>query len=304
MLPCFTMNVSDTKKQRAWLLPDAAKNGIKPGLYLVATPIGNLRDISLRALDVLAGVDRVVCEDTRVSGKLLAHYGIRQSLSAYNDHTSPSRRAGIVKALAGGQSAALISDAGTPLLCDPGYKLVRDCRAAGIDVTAVPGANALLGALQLSGQPGDKFSFLGFLPPKRAARLALIKKWGATSGSVIAFETAPRLAATLEDIGSLYPVRPVCVARELTKIYEEVRTGTAAELLEFYRANGLPKGELVLVLAPPEEEIFEEKTIRTLLSAALKNMGTKEAASHVAKGTGLSRKELYSIALDIRREKD
>lgn len=296
------MNTSDTKKQRGWLLPDEIKGEIKSGLYLISTPIGNLRDISLRALDTLSAVDIVACEDTRVSGKLLAHYGIKKTLLPYNDHSTDKQRGKILEALGHGKAVALISDAGTPLISDPGYKLVRDCRDLGLYVTCLPGANAPLSALQLSGQPSDKFCFLGFLPSRQAARRKLLTQWADVPGSLIAFETAPRLTGALEDIEATLGSREVTVAREITKMYEETRCGTASDLLHIYRTEGPPKGELVLVIAPPEEKNFNETQIQAFLIKALENMSTKQAATFVADKTGRPKKELYDMILKMNHE--
>ncbi len=292
------MTKHPTKKDSSWLQPVS----LEPGLYIVATPIGNLRDITLRALDVLGGVDVIACEDTRVSGKLLKAYDISKKMLPYNDHNASKQRGKLLEKLASGGSVALISDAGMPLVSDPGYKLVRDCLDLGLNVTSVPGANAPLAALQLSGMPTDRFCFLGFLSPKEKARREALEEWKNAKASLVLFESAPRLVGALEDIEVVLGNREMAVLREITKMYEEVRRGPASELVAHYRQEGPPKGEIVLVIAPPEEKVFSEEDLVKKLKTALKTMGTKEAASHVADETGVSRKVLYEMALKIGKE--
>jgi 16S rRNA (cytidine1402-2'-O)-methyltransferase len=291
-----------TEKQRAWLLP-AAKTG-KPtaGLYIVSTPIGNLGDITLRALDLLAACDLVVCEDTRVSGKLLQHYGIKKPLLSYNDHNADRQRGGVLKKIAQGQCVALISDAGTPLISDPGFKLARECAGAGYYVTSLPGANAVLTALQLSGLATDSFCFGGFLPPKSEARKKELARWMNVPATLVFFETAPRLSKALADIADVMGERPVSVLRELTKLYEERRSGTAVELMAFYEKNNAPKGEIVLVIGKGEAAIMDDKAVEKELRQALKTMTTKEAARHVTALSGRSKKDLYALALELGDE--
>lgn len=293
------MSANTTAKERGWLLPARKETALRAGLYIVATPIGNLADISLRALDVLDAADLVVCEDTRVSGKLLSWYGIRAELTPYNDHNADRRRAAVLEALEAGKIVALVSDAGTPLISDPGFKLVRACLEQDFYVTALPGANAPLTAIQLSGLPSDKFSFLGFLPPKKAARRKTLMAWKASPGSLVVFESAPRLVDSLSDILDILGDRQAAVVREMTKLFEETRRACVSELLEFYTENGLPKGEIVIVVAPGEEEVFSEDDVRKILGQFLKTMGTKEAAAAAAEKTGRPRKALYDLALEI-----
>ena len=290
-----------TKKERTWLLPDFDGRDLAAGLYLVATPIGNLRDISLRALDTLAAADVIVCEDTRVSKKLLSYYGLRGTLMSYNDHSDDQKREKVLRHVADGQVVVLISDAGMPLISDPGYKLVREALERGLYVTSVPGANAPLAALQLSGLPSDKFSFIGFLPPKQGAREKLLTAWQGTPGTLVAFETAPRLLAALESVRAVFGDVSVAVVREITKLYEESLRGSASELISYYEEEGLPKGEIVLLIGY-EEKACSEEEIEALLVKALKNKGTKEAAAHVASLTGRPKKELYDLALKISRD--
>ena len=292
------MNVS--VEDRGWLAPPQQKKPLPAGLYLVATPIGNLGDITLRALDTLAGVDRVLCEDTRVSGKLLSHYGIKTPRRRYDDHSTAEAREAIIADIAAGQRIALISDAGTPLIADPGYKLVQDCYEAGLAVTTLPGASATLSALQLSGLPSDAFSFIGFLPSKQGARTAMLEKWQSVDSTLIAYETGPRLCKTLADIDALYGLRAMAVTREMTKLYEEARRGSASDLLAHY-ADNPPKGEIVLVISPPEEGAMDEAYIVAALEKALAGgMRTKDAAAHVAKQSGWAKKDVYDLALKVQ----
>jgi len=249
----------------------------------------------------LAAADAVLCEDTRVSGKLLKHYGIANKLVVYNDHSDNKRRAEILKRIQGGEALALISDAGMPLVSDPGYKLVSVLRDAGVYISSVPGASASLTALQLSALPSDRFSFIGFLPPKSGARQTLLKEWADAPGTLIAFETAPRLLKALEDIREILGARRVAVARELTKMYEEVRCDSAEALIAHYEAEGLPKGEIVLVISPSENREFTQEDIEELLRAALETMSTKEAAAHVSALTGQTKKVLYDLALKVAK---
>ncbi len=295
------MSGHDSEKERGWLLPAPKNSGTGPGLYLVSTPIGNLGDITLRALDILASCDRVICEDTRVSGKLLSHFGIKKPLIPYNDHNAGRQRESLLKMLRGGQALALISDAGTPLISDPGYKLVQECLKETIPVTSLPGANAVLPALQLSGLPGDSFCFLGFLPAKQTARRKYLAGWKSVPSTLVAYETAPRLADSLKDIAEILGDRAVAVLRELTKLHEEARRGTVSELIAHYERNGPPKGEIVLVIGKSVEQGMSDDVVRKQLGKCLKTMGTREAASVMAALTGRPRKEIYALALEISK---
>jgi 16S rRNA (cytidine1402-2'-O)-methyltransferase len=275
---------------------------LAPGLYLVATPIGNLRDISLRALDTLAAADLIACEDTRVTGKLLHAFGIEGRMLSYNDHNAAQRRGPILKALAEGGRVALVSDAGTPLVSDPGYKLVRECLEAGLPVTSLPGANAPLTALQLSGLPSDKFSFIGFLPPKSGARRALLAQWRGSPGTLLMFESGPRLAAALADLAAaLGGEREAAVLRELTKLYEESRRGTLAGLAAAYAGEDPPKGEIVIAVAGAQEKEAGEEDISALLQKALETMSVRDAAESVSAATGAPKKTVYQMALGLAR---
>ncbi len=270
---------------------------LPPGLYIVATPIGNLGDITLRAVATLRGVAAVACEDTRVTGKLLHHLGIKQRLIRYDDHASDETRDYLL-ALAREQAVALVSDAGTPLISDPGFKLVRGAREAGIAVTSLPGASALLTALTLAGLPTDRFLFAGFLPAKDKARREFLRELASVKATLAFYETSPRLGAALAAIGAELPGREVAVARELTKKFEECRTGSAEELDAHYSAHP-PKGEIVLLIAPPGEQA-REFDIDALLRAELAHAKPSQAASAVAKATGQDRKLLYARALELK----
>lgn len=279
-------------------------NQINPiGLYVVSTPIGNLSDITLRALDILKLVDLVVCEDTRVSSGLLSHYGIRKPLISYNDHNGDERRPEILAEIEKGRRVALISDAGTPLVSDPGYKLVREARAKGIYVTAIPGASSVLAALCLSGLPSDSFYFGGFLPSKSEALRKHIASLAAVPATMIFFESARRLEKSLAVLCDVLSDRQAAIVRELTKLYEESRRGKLSELLENIQKSGVPKGEVVLVIAPPaESEIMEKQQVEESLELLLKSHSVKEAATIIAEQTGHSRKEIYALTLKIQEK--
>lgn len=269
-----------------------------PALYLVATPIGNLRDVTLRALDVLQASDVILCEDTRVSGKFLKAYGIKKPLKTYHDHSTEKDRAEILKILGEGKCVALISDAGMPLIADPGYKLVEAVRAQGLPVYAIPGANAPLMALQLSGLPSDAFSFHGFLPPKQKARQDALEALKGRKETLIFFETAPRLLKSLQDIAGVYGEINCVVARELTKKFEEVRSGSARDLISYFEDNTL-KGEIVLLIGPSEQDMSEDD-IDAQLKKMLKEMSVKESVATLVDATGLPKKMIYNKALELK----
>lgn len=272
---------------------------ITPGLYLIATPIGNMRDITLRALDVLEQADAVYCEDSRVTGKLLQAYGLKKKLRVYNDHSTQADRERILAAIAGGAALALVSDAGTPLVSDPGYKLVRGCLDAGVSVTALPGANAAITGLQLSGLPPDSFIFQGFLPAKRAARKERLAQWSAAPATSVFFESANRVADTLSDILGVWGDCECALTRELTKKFEEVIRGRISEVLDRLAQKPV-KGEIVLVVAAPQKKEGTEQELETLLKAALKTHSLKDAAALVAGQTGLPKKAVYEAALALK----
>ena len=275
-----------------------APQGLSPGLYIVATPIGNLGDITLRAKDILSRCDAVACEDTRVTGKLLKLLNIARPLRRYDDHASPAARAALVEGMRD-KAIALVSDAGMPLVSDPGYRLVADAREAGITITAIPGASAPLLALALSGLPNDRFLFAGFLPSKEKARADLLAELAPIRGTLIFFETAPRLLKALAAIDVQMPGRQVAVARELTKMYEEVRTGSAREIAAHY-ADHPPRGEIVLLVGPPGDAGPEDYDIDAMLREALADSKPSHAAGQVAKATGLDRRELYARAMELK----
>ncbi len=275
---------------------------LQPGLYVVATPIGNLGDITLRALEVLKGCDQIACEDKNASAKLLSRYGVRVPLIAYHEHTTQKARTEIVARLAAGARIALISDAGTPLISDPGYRLVREAIAAGLSVTGLPGPSAPLLALTLSGLPCDRFLFAGFLPPRAAARRAALGQLAPLEASLIFLESPRRLPQALADMAQMLGNRHAAVARELTKLFEEVRRAPLFELRDHYAQAGPPKGEVVVVVAPPAAENAQEPAqLELRLAAALGNMRVKEAVAEVAAQTGLPRKLVYAAALKLTR---
>jgi 16S rRNA (cytidine1402-2'-O)-methyltransferase len=273
---------------------------VAPGLYIVSTPIGNLRDITLRALDVLGSVEEVLAEDTRVASKLLSAHGLKARLSPYHDHNGAERRPGLLKRLEDGGRIALISDAGTPLISDPGWKLVHEALERGIKVFPVPGASALLAGLVASGLPSDRFLFAGFLPPKTAARRTEIACLKPVPATLVFYESGPRLAETLADLAAGLGERDAAVARELTKLFEETRRGTLASLAAHYDEAGPPRGEIVLLVGPPQEAVATAADIDAALHVALAEMPTKAAASSVADALGLPKREVYQRALAIK----
>jgi 16S rRNA (cytidine1402-2'-O)-methyltransferase len=275
---------------------------IAPGLHVVATPIGNLRDISLRALGTLAAADTIVAEDTRVTRTLLAHYGIATPLTAYHEHNAHLVRPQLIARLKAGARLALVSDAGTPLVSDPGFRLVGDAVAAGIAVTTVPGASAVLAALVVAGLPTDRFFFEGFLPTKPGPRRARLAEIGAVPGTLVFFEAPQRVAATLADcVDILGGQRVAAVARELTKYYETIRRGPLAELAAAFAGEAQPKGEIVVLIGPPHEREAEraEETLDTRLMQALESHSIKDAASIVSGETGVPRRRVYARALQL-----
>ncbi len=267
----------------------------------MATPIGNLGDITLRALDCLAGVDLIACEDTRVTAKLLGRYGITTQTTAYHDHNAAKVRPGLLRRLGAGLRVALVSDAGTPLVNDPGYKLVREAVAAGISVTALPGPSAVLAALSLAAVPTDRFLFAGFLPPKGEGRRKVLAELARVPASLIFFEGVSRVADAVADMAQvLGGERSAAVARELTKLHEEVRRGTLADLAASYVDTDDPRGEVVIVVGPPVEAAATEADIDVALRTALATMSVREAADAVAGATGAPRRAVYARALALK----
>ncbi len=279
---------------------DAAR--LVPGLHIVATPIGNLGDITLRALETLAAADLIACEDTRVTRKLLSRYGIDTPLTPYHEHNAAKARPLLLRRLSEGAAVALVSDAGTPLISDPGYKLVRAVQEAGHAVTALPGASAVLAALTIAGLPTDQFLFVGFLPPKEAARRARVAELARIPATLVLFEAGPRLAATLDDLAAgLGKNREAALCRELTKLHEEIRRGDLATLAQIY-ADNPPRGEIVLVIAPPLATRVSTTEAETLLRQALGRASLKDAVGEVAGATGLPRREVYQRALALAKD--
>lgn len=269
---------------------------LESGIYLVATPIGNLGDITVRALATLARADVVCAEDTRHSRTLLAHYGIRAPLRPYHEHNAEAERPRLLALLEQGRSVALISDAGTPLVSDPGFKLVREAVDRGFKVHAIPGPSAVLAGLSVAGLPTDAFLFLGFLPPRSAARRARLEQFANLPATLVLFEAPTRLAECLEDIGALLPLRTVVVARELTKRFEEVRRGTASELADWAR-TGAAKGEIVVLVSPAVAGEVDDTAIEAELDRLLPDMSLRDAARAIADSTGAPRSHVYALGL-------
>ena len=275
---------------------------IAPGLHIVSTPIGNLGDITLRALATLAAADLIACEDTRVTRKLTDRYAIATPLTPYHDHNAAAARPKLLLRLADGAALALVSDAGTPLLSDPGFKLVRAAQEAGHNVTVLPGASAPLAALVVAGLPTDQFLFAGFLPAKQAARRARIEELAGIPATLILFETAPRIAAALADLAAGLGHREGAVCRELTKLHEEVRRGDLRDLAQSFAAADT-RGEIVLVIAPPAPAApLDIADADGLLRAALSRASLKDAVGEVARATGLPRRAVYRRALALAKE--
>ncbi|MGE5145658.1 MAG: 16S rRNA (cytidine(1402)-2'-O)-methyltransferase [Candidatus Eiseniibacteriota bacterium] len=269
------------------------------GLVVVATPIGNLGDVTLRALDALRAADVILCEDSRVTAKLTRAHGITTPLFAYHEHNADRVRPGLIERLKGGESMALVSDAGTPLVSDPGYKLVRACHEAGIPVTVAPGPSAVLGALVVAGLPTDRFFFAGFLPPKTAGRRAALAALVPVPGTLLFFESPRRLAESLADMAAVLGDRPAAVVRELTKVYEEVRRGGLNELAVAYGAAEPPKGEIVVVIGARDAAADEpaEDALDRHLEDALARLSVRDATAEVALALGLPRRRVYERAL-------
>jgi 16S rRNA (cytidine1402-2'-O)-methyltransferase len=273
------------------------------GLYLVATPIGNLRDMTLRALEILAAADLVACEDTRVTRKLFDHYGLSTPLTPYHDHNAEAARPRILHKIAAGGAVALVSDAGTPLISDPGYRLVRAAHEAGYPVTAAPGASAVLTALTVAGLATDRFFFEGFLPTKAAARRTRIAELGRIPSTLVFFESGPRITATLADLAEGLGAREAAIGRELTKLHEEIRRGTLDRLGHHYAAGAETRGEFVIVVAgPTAPEPPDDAAIDAMLRAALARTSVKDAVAEVAAATGEPRRAIYGRALELTRD--
>lgn len=281
-------------------MKETSDSGLSPGLYIVATPIGNLSDLSRRASDVLGKADLIAVEDSRVTGKLLRHLGIKRPMLPYHDHNADQVRPRLIAEMSG-KAVALVSDAGTPLISDPGYKLVRDARAAGHAVTTIPGPCAAIAALTLAGLPTDRFLFTGFLPSKAKARDETIAELGAIRATLIFYESGQRLGATLAALAARLGDRDAAVAREISKAFEETVTGTLSTLAARY-ADTPPKGEIVIIIAPPSEATTEasQDDADVLLREALTRLPVAKAATEVATATGLPRRDLYARALTFK----
>jgi 16S rRNA (cytidine1402-2'-O)-methyltransferase len=277
---------------------------LAPGLHVVATPIGNLGDITLRALETLAAADLIACEDTRVTRKLLDRYGIATPLTPYHDHNAATARPRILARLAAGEAVAFVSDAGTPLVSDPGFKLVRDARAAGHAVTTAPGASAVMAALSVAGLPTDRFFFDGFLPAREAARRTRVAELARVPASLVLFETGPRLAGALADLAAGLGAREAAVCRELTKLYEEVRRGDLVTLARDYAEAPEPKGEIAIVIAPPTAEQPDDQDVDAMLRNALARASVKDAVAEVAAASGVPRRTVYQRALALTKDHD
>lgn len=271
-------------------------------LFIVATPIGNLADITLRALDVLKIVDIILCEDTRVTSVLLRHHLIDKPLLVYNDHSDKNTRDKIINYLEEGKKLALVSDAGTPLISDPGYKLIQDLKERNIEIETIPGPCSVIAALTLSGLPTDRFTFIGFLPPKTAAKEKIFTEFLLHQASIICFESANRLIDTLELMEQYFTNRSIVVAREITKLYQEVTDGTASEIIKYYKDNqDKLRGEIVLILSPPGDAVLNiEEQVTERLHKLLKEMSLRDAVDAVASQSSMSKKYVYKLALGIK----
>jgi 16S rRNA (cytidine1402-2'-O)-methyltransferase len=273
---------------------------LAPGLYVVATPIGNLADVTLRALSVLASADLVLCEDTRVTRKLLDRYRLRPALLAYHEHNAAAVRPRVLTRLDSGAAVALVSDAGTPLISDPGFKLVQVAIEAGHRIFPIPGASAALAALVAAGLPTDRFLFEGFLPTKSGQRAKRIAELSAIPATLVLYESGPRLAASLRDLAAGLGDRAAAVCRELTKKFEEIRRGPLSVLASDYAEAGAPKGEIAIVIAPPGAQTsFSIEDLDAQLAAALRTHSVKDAADAIAATTGVKRREVYQRALEL-----
>jgi 16S rRNA (cytidine1402-2'-O)-methyltransferase len=272
---------------------------LEPGLYIVATPIGNLSDLSPRAAAILSRADLIAVEDSRVTAKLLNHIGVKRPMSRYHDHNADRVRPKLIEQMRD-KAVALVSDAGTPLISDPGYKLVREARAAGIRVTTIPGPSAVIAALTLAGLPTDRFAFFGFLPAKAGARATAIREAAGFTGTLVFYESGPRLGSTLKALRDGLDNREAAVVREISKAFEETVTGSLDELAARY-AGARPKGEIVIVVAPPGEAANPEaQEIDTALREAMTRLSASRAAGEVAKRLGLPRRSVYERAQQLK----
>lgn len=276
---------------------------LKSGLYIISTPIGNLQDISQRALDVLNEAPVIACEDTRMTKKLFSLLGLplHKKFITYQNYNEEQQAQQLIDLINEGQVLALVSDAGAPLISDPGYKLVSKCREQGVYVTAIPGACAVIAALQLSGLPTNRFLFAGFIPNKDKARSDLFKELKDIDTTLIFYETAPRLLKTLEQAAEIFGGRKISVIRELTKMYEEVQTGSFADMQTYFSENE-PKGEFVFIVAPPTEPKYTAEDVKDLLAKRLKETTLKSAVKEMAEQFGINKNEVYAMALELKHE--
>ncbi len=272
---------------------------LQPGLYVTATPIGNLADITYRAVEVLKSADLILCEDTRVSAKLLSHYEISTNSIAYHDHNAARVRPQVLEKLKSGAAIALISDAGTPLISDPGFKLVREAADLGINILSVPGPSSPIAALSIAGLPSDRFLFLGFLPAKTHARRQVLSEVSGINSTLVFLETGPRLIKMLRDVLDVLGPRRGVVAREMTKLYEEVSRGSIDQLIEKFDEVARVKGEIVVIIEPPTEKVFEAGEVDALILEHLQSTSLKEAVAQVAAVTGIARRKIYTRALSL-----
>lgn len=278
-----------------------ADKALPPGLYIVSTPIGHLGDMTARATEVLRAADVVACEDTRVTGALLHRFGLSTPMVPYHDHNADQMRPQLLERLAGGGAVALVSDAGTPLISDPGYKLVRECAAAGFTVVPIPGPSALLAALVVAGLPTDRVMFAGFLPQKSTGRQTALRDLKDLKATLVFYESAGRLAESLADMNAVFGARDAAVCRELTKLYEETRRGTLADLAAAYADEATPKGEIVVVVAGASEARRSEEDLDAALNDALATMSVRDAAAAVAETFQEPRRRVYQRALALSK---
>ena len=273
---------------------------LEPGLYVAATPIGNLKDITYRVVEALSAADLILCEDTRQTAKLCAAYAIKTPLKPYHDHNGAAVRPGIIEKLEAGERICLVSDAGTPLISDPGYKLVREARDAGIRVFPLPGPNAAIAALCVAGAPSDKFLFVGFPPSKEGARQSFLASFAGLDATLLFYEAASRLCATLTAMEAAFGDRQALVARELTKLHEETIEGSFSELSAHYEQKP-PKGEIVIVVHPPKGRETSDEDLEEYIQAQLETLSVKDAASSAATALGVAKNRAYQTALDLKK---
>lgn len=295
------MDHSEAASERKYYIGEHSLTAkrIEPGLHIVSTPIGNLQDITIRALETLAACDVIACEDTRVTGVLLQRYGIRTQMMTYHEHNAQRQLPKILEALAAGRSVALVSDAGTPLISDPGFRLVGDVVEQGHKVVPIPGASAMLSGLVGAGLPSDTILFAGFLPNKTHGRKKRLEELKGIPATLVFYESPHRVGASLADMTEILGKRQAAVARELTKRFETFQRGTLAELSDFFSGDR-PKGEIVILVSPPEEQELTEVDTDTLLLEALKDMPVSTAAKKVSKATGVDRKTIYTRAMELK----